>query len=178
MTTPSAPSYLPTRSAVGCSVGFADPLSCLLITVAVPLSPLQTEKDTLLREELEEVSRNHPGKVHLWFTLDKPPQGEAALFHSSNTSSLFNQTLTFSHFSALLQSAICASITLKQEPDPKAPSSGREKPWPGPGSCLRPLLPVDSLGRKEEGNIGSYSLLSLRFRAIIGGVSGQGGAGN
>lgn len=34
----------------------------------------QTEKDILLREELEEVSRNHPGKVHLWFTLDKPPQ--------------------------------------------------------------------------------------------------------
>lgn len=80
-TTPSAPSYLPTRSAVGRSVGFADPLSCLLITVAVPLSPpLQTEKDILLREELEEVSRNHPGKVHLWFTLDKPPQGEAAPF--------------------------------------------------------------------------------------------------
>ncbi|KAK9517286.1 hypothetical protein VZT92_025169 [Zoarces viviparus] len=34
----------------------------------------QTEKDILLREELEEVKRNHPDKVELWFTLDKPPQ--------------------------------------------------------------------------------------------------------
>lgn len=51
-------------------------LQFLLITAAFPP---QTEKDILLREELEEVSRNHPGKVHLWFTLDKPPKGEAAL---------------------------------------------------------------------------------------------------
>ncbi|KAM3870232.1 NADH-cytochrome b5 reductase 2 [Diretmus argenteus] len=34
----------------------------------------QTEKDILLREELEEVKRNHPDKLELWFTLDKPPQ--------------------------------------------------------------------------------------------------------
>ncbi|XP_008303460.1 NADH-cytochrome b5 reductase 2 [Stegastes partitus] len=34
----------------------------------------QTEKDILLREELEEVQKNHPGRVKLWFTLDKPPQ--------------------------------------------------------------------------------------------------------
>ncbi|XP_029908681.1 NADH-cytochrome b5 reductase 2 [Myripristis murdjan] len=34
----------------------------------------QTEKDILLREELEEVKRNHPDKLKLWFTLDKPPQ--------------------------------------------------------------------------------------------------------
>ncbi|KAE8295832.1 NADH-cytochrome b5 reductase 2 [Larimichthys crocea] len=34
----------------------------------------QTEKDILLREELEEVKRNHPDKVKVWFTLDKPPQ--------------------------------------------------------------------------------------------------------
>ncbi|XP_075998736.1 NADH-cytochrome b5 reductase 2 [Genypterus blacodes] len=34
----------------------------------------QTEKDILLREELEEVKRDHPDKVQLWFTLDKPPQ--------------------------------------------------------------------------------------------------------
>ncbi|XP_034443671.1 NADH-cytochrome b5 reductase 2 [Hippoglossus hippoglossus] len=34
----------------------------------------QTEKDILLREELEEVKKNHPDKVQLWFTLDKPPQ--------------------------------------------------------------------------------------------------------
>ncbi|XP_058500534.1 NADH-cytochrome b5 reductase 2 [Solea solea] len=35
----------------------------------------QTEKDILLREELEEVKKNHPDKVKVWFTLDKPPQG-------------------------------------------------------------------------------------------------------
>uniref|UniRef100_A0A674P825 NADH-cytochrome b5 reductase n=1 Tax=Takifugu rubripes TaxID=31033 RepID=A0A674P825_TAKRU len=34
----------------------------------------QTEKDILLREELEEVKRKHPDKVHLWFTLDRAPQ--------------------------------------------------------------------------------------------------------
>nr|XP_019965084.1 PREDICTED: NADH-cytochrome b5 reductase 2-like [Paralichthys olivaceus] len=34
----------------------------------------QTEKDILLREELEEVKKNHPDKVQLWFTLDRPPQ--------------------------------------------------------------------------------------------------------
>lgn len=35
----------------------------------------QTEKDILLRAELEEVKKSHPDKVKLWFTLDKPPQG-------------------------------------------------------------------------------------------------------
>ncbi|XP_026167374.1 NADH-cytochrome b5 reductase 2 [Mastacembelus armatus] len=34
----------------------------------------QTENDILLREELKEVKKNHPDKVNLWFTLDKPPQ--------------------------------------------------------------------------------------------------------
>ncbi|CAK6969952.1 NADH-cytochrome b5 reductase 2 [Scomber scombrus] len=34
----------------------------------------QTEKDILLREELEEAKKNHPDKVNVWFTLDKPPQ--------------------------------------------------------------------------------------------------------
>uniref|UniRef100_A0A8C5E7Z1 NADH-cytochrome b5 reductase n=1 Tax=Gouania willdenowi TaxID=441366 RepID=A0A8C5E7Z1_GOUWI len=34
----------------------------------------QTEKDILLGKELEEIKRNHPDKVQLWFTLDKPPQ--------------------------------------------------------------------------------------------------------
>uniref|UniRef100_A0A8B9KQA3 NADH-cytochrome b5 reductase n=1 Tax=Astyanax mexicanus TaxID=7994 RepID=A0A8B9KQA3_ASTMX len=35
----------------------------------------QTEKDILLRKELEEVLKNHPDKFNLWYTLDKPPQG-------------------------------------------------------------------------------------------------------
>nr|XP_046250891.1 NADH-cytochrome b5 reductase 2-like [Scatophagus argus] len=34
----------------------------------------QTEKDILLREELEEVKKNYPDRFKLWFTLDKPPQ--------------------------------------------------------------------------------------------------------
>ncbi|XP_030280558.1 NADH-cytochrome b5 reductase 2 [Sparus aurata] len=34
----------------------------------------QTEKDILLREELEEVKKSHPDKVQVWYTLDKPPQ--------------------------------------------------------------------------------------------------------
>merc|ERR1712002_53944 len=34
----------------------------------------QTEKDILLREELEQVKKSHPDKVKLWYTLDKPPQ--------------------------------------------------------------------------------------------------------
>lgn len=35
----------------------------------------QTEKDILLRKELDEVLKNHPEKFNLWYTLDKPPQG-------------------------------------------------------------------------------------------------------
>ncbi|XP_060932244.1 NADH-cytochrome b5 reductase 2 [Limanda limanda] len=46
----------------------ADDTKCSLIFAN------QTEKDILLREELEEVKKNHPDKVQLWFTLDKPPQ--------------------------------------------------------------------------------------------------------
>lgn len=35
----------------------------------------QTEKDILLREELEEIRKDHPEQFKLWYTLDKPPQG-------------------------------------------------------------------------------------------------------
>ncbi|KAK6472586.1 NADH-cytochrome b5 reductase 2 [Huso huso] len=35
----------------------------------------QTEKDILLRAELEEVAEKHPEQFKLWYTLDKPPQG-------------------------------------------------------------------------------------------------------
>ncbi|KAF5898746.1 NADH-cytochrome b5 reductase 2-like, partial [Clarias magur] len=34
----------------------------------------QTEKDILLRKELEEVVKIHSDKLHLWYTLDRPPQ--------------------------------------------------------------------------------------------------------
>lgn len=33
----------------------------------------QTEKDILLRPELEEIQANHPDRFHLWYTLDKVP---------------------------------------------------------------------------------------------------------
>ncbi|CAN9498643.1 unnamed protein product [Ophioblennius macclurei] len=35
----------------------------------------QTEEDILLREELEEVQKEHPDQLKVWFTLDKPPAG-------------------------------------------------------------------------------------------------------
>ncbi|KAI4905837.1 hypothetical protein NFI96_014555 [Prochilodus magdalenae] len=34
----------------------------------------QTEKDILLRPELEEILANHPDRFNLWYTLDKVPQ--------------------------------------------------------------------------------------------------------
>lgn len=39
-------------------------------------SPSQTEKDILLRPELEEIQVNHPDRFKLWFTLDSAPEGE------------------------------------------------------------------------------------------------------
>lgn len=36
----------------------------------------QTEKDILLREELEEIQVNNPDRFKLWFTLDRAPAGE------------------------------------------------------------------------------------------------------
>jgi len=35
----------------------------------------QTEKDILLRPELEEILEKHPSRFHLWFTLDRPEDG-------------------------------------------------------------------------------------------------------
>lgn len=36
----------------------------------------QTEKDILVRKELEEVAKEHPDQFKLWYTLDKPPAGK------------------------------------------------------------------------------------------------------
>lgn len=36
---------------------------------------MQTEKDILLRAELEDIAKRHPDQVRLWYTLDRPPQG-------------------------------------------------------------------------------------------------------
>ncbi|GJQ74887.1 hypothetical protein Trydic_g21723 [Trypoxylus dichotomus] len=35
----------------------------------------QTEKDILVRKELEECAENHPDQFKLWYTLDTPPEG-------------------------------------------------------------------------------------------------------
>ncbi|XP_055669426.1 NADH-cytochrome b5 reductase 2 isoform X1 [Falco peregrinus] len=34
----------------------------------------QTEKDILLRDELEDIAKRHPDQFVLWYTLDRPPQ--------------------------------------------------------------------------------------------------------
>ncbi|MBN3303678.1 NB5R3 reductase, partial [Amia calva] len=44
-------------------------------TVCSLLFANQTEKDILLRPELEELQVNHPDRFKLWFTLDKAPEG-------------------------------------------------------------------------------------------------------
>ncbi|KAG8229798.1 hypothetical protein J437_LFUL005879 [Ladona fulva] len=35
----------------------------------------QTERDILVREELEEVEKNHPDQFKLWYTVDRPSEG-------------------------------------------------------------------------------------------------------
>lgn len=35
----------------------------------------QTEKDILLREELEEVAKSHPDQVKVWYTVDTSSEG-------------------------------------------------------------------------------------------------------
>lgn len=40
------------------------------------LVPPQTEKDILLRPELEELRNEHSARFKLWFTVDKAPEGE------------------------------------------------------------------------------------------------------
>lgn len=69
-----------------CSLIFANQVRSVLFTVlfavdkweitSSPFTFSQTEKDILLREELEEVKQKHPDKIKVWFTLDKPPQGK------------------------------------------------------------------------------------------------------
>ncbi|XP_037615931.1 NADH-cytochrome b5 reductase 3 [Sebastes umbrosus] len=43
-------------------------------TVCYLLFANQTEKDILLRPELEEIQVNHPDRFKLWFTLDRAPE--------------------------------------------------------------------------------------------------------
>uniref|UniRef100_A0A8X9AEP4 NADH-cytochrome b5 reductase n=1 Tax=Sus scrofa TaxID=9823 RepID=A0A8X9AEP4_PIG len=45
-----------------------DPTQCFLLFAN------QTEKDIILREDLEELQARHPNQFKLWFTLDQPPE--------------------------------------------------------------------------------------------------------
>ena len=36
----------------------------------------QSEDDILLRQELEQVQKDHPDRFKLWFTVDRPTEGE------------------------------------------------------------------------------------------------------
>lgn len=49
----------------------ADPTQCFLLFAN------QTEKDIILREDLEELQARHPNRFKLWLTLDQPPEGWA-----------------------------------------------------------------------------------------------------
>ncbi|NXO04054.1 NB5R3 reductase, partial [Rhinopomastus cyanomelas] len=44
-------------------------------TVCHLLFANQTEKDILLRSELEEIQAQHPGRFKCWYTLDRAPEG-------------------------------------------------------------------------------------------------------
>lgn len=44
--------------------------------------PSQTEKDILLKPELEEIEVNNPDRFKLWFTLDRAPEGKDGLTNS------------------------------------------------------------------------------------------------
>lgn len=38
---------------------------------------LQTEKDILLRSELEEIQVQNPGRFKCWYTLDRAPESKS-----------------------------------------------------------------------------------------------------
>lgn len=42
----------------------------------------QTEDDILLRDELEEVAAKFPLQFKLWYTVDRPKEGNNKLFNS------------------------------------------------------------------------------------------------
>lgn len=73
------------REFLGVWLSSARPLPCQRCQVCGPrgaggmmscaLSP-QTEKDILLRPELEELRNEHSARFKLWYTVDKAPEGE------------------------------------------------------------------------------------------------------
>lgn len=51
------------------------------LMLTLPVLRPQSEKDILLRPELEEIQANNPNRFKLWFTLDRAPQGsDTALY--------------------------------------------------------------------------------------------------
>lgn len=51
------------------------------LMLTLPVLRPQSEKDILLRPELEEIQANNPDRFKLWFTLDRAPQGsDTALY--------------------------------------------------------------------------------------------------
>lgn len=40
---------------------------------------LQSEKDILLRGELDELAKKHPDQFKVWYTVDKATEGELAV---------------------------------------------------------------------------------------------------
>lgn len=40
----------------------------------------QTEADILLRQELEEAAAEHPDRLRIWYTVDRPVDGNQSFF--------------------------------------------------------------------------------------------------
>ena len=49
----------------------------------------QTEEDILLRDELEQLREEHADRFHLWYTVDRPGQGQAGHRSRDRTGSGF-----------------------------------------------------------------------------------------
>jgi len=49
-------------------------------TVMALLFANQTESDILLREELEEAASSNPGRLRLWYTVDRATEGMLKIF--------------------------------------------------------------------------------------------------
>lgn len=47
----------------------------------------QTEKDILLRDELEQVAKEYPDRFKIWYTVDSPTEGEGVLLFAWNSKS-------------------------------------------------------------------------------------------
>lgn len=47
-------------------------MQCVIIVFLI----LQTEKDILLRSELEEIQVQNPGRFKFWYTLDRAPESK------------------------------------------------------------------------------------------------------